>query len=128
MSDLTALTSVINRGDLNQVRTIRDANRELVHQRDEFGATALHYATLNGHREIVQLLLDRGAQINTRDNRFGATPTGWAIEYLRERGGYLSSSVPDQNLIQRRLDWLRKVTIYYSANRYARSAETRKDV
>ena len=95
MSDLTALTSAINRGDLNQVRTILDANRELVHQRDEFGATALHYATLNGHREIVQLLLDSGAQINTRDNRFGATPTGWAIEYLRERGGYLSIELND---------------------------------
>jgi len=87
MSDLTALINAINRDDLNQVRTILDADRELVHQRDELGATALHYATLSGHREVAQLLLDRGAGINTRDNRFGATPTGWAIEYLR---GYLA--------------------------------------
>jgi len=72
-----------------------DENCELAHQRDEFGATALHYAALNGHREIVQLLLDRGAEINTADSRFGATPTGWAIEYLRERGGYLSIELND---------------------------------
>jgi ankyrin repeat protein len=52
-------------------------------------ATALHYATFDGLREIVQLLLDRGAEINSRDRQFGATRTGWAIEYLRKRGGYL---------------------------------------
>jgi len=92
MSDLTALINAINRDDLNQVRTILDADRELVHQRDELGATALHYATLSGHREVAQLLLDRGAGINTRDNRFGATPTGWAIEYLR---GYLAIELND---------------------------------
>ena len=95
MSDLTALINAINQGDLNQVRTILDADRELVHQRDDLGATALHYATLSGHREVVQLLLDRGAEINTPDNRFGATPSGWAIEYLRERGGYLAIELND---------------------------------
>jgi ankyrin repeat protein len=95
MSDLAALINAINRGDLNQVRAVLDADRELVHRRDELGATALHYATLSGHREVVQLLLDRGAEINTRDNRFGATPTGWAIEYLRERGGYLATELND---------------------------------
>jgi ankyrin repeat protein len=66
-----------------------------VHQRDETGATALHYATFKGHREIVQLLLDKGAEINKADKQFGATPTGWAIEYLRERGGYLAIELDD---------------------------------
>jgi hypothetical protein len=64
-------------------------------QRDETGATALHYATLGGHREIVQLLLDNGAEINKADGQFGATPTGWAIEYLRERGGFLAIELDD---------------------------------
>lgn len=95
MGDLTALTNAVRQGDLSLARTILDGNRELVHQRDESGATALHYATLNGHREIVQLLLDRGAEINKVDDRFGATPTGWAIEYLRERGGYLAIELDD---------------------------------
>ncbi|MGB7493088.1 MAG: ankyrin repeat domain-containing protein [Candidatus Acidiferrum sp.] len=95
MGDLTALTNAVIQGDLNQVQTILDENRELVHQQDETGATALHYATLKGCREIVQLLLDKGAEINKADGQFGATPTGWAIEYLREQGGCLGIELDD---------------------------------
>jgi hypothetical protein len=32
---------------------------------------------------------------HSRDSQFGATPTGWAIEYLRERGGYLAIELQD---------------------------------
>jgi ankyrin repeat protein len=59
------------------------------------GATPLHYAALHGHRQIVKLLLERGADINSIDGQFGATPAGWAIEYLRERGGYLAIELDD---------------------------------
>jgi len=31
------------------------------------GRTALHYAALNGEGEIVQILADEGANINTQD-------------------------------------------------------------
>ena len=95
MSDLTALINAVQHGDIKEARTILDDNAGLVHQRDESGATALHYATFSGNREIVQLLLDKGAEINKTDNQFGATPTGWAIEYLRERGGYLAIELND---------------------------------
>ena len=50
---------------------------------------------MNGHRQIVDLLLERGADINSTDTQFGATPAGWAIEYLRERGGYLAIELDD---------------------------------
>jgi hypothetical protein len=53
------------------------------------------YATLHGHRQIVQLLLEPGADINSVDSRFGAAPTGWAIEYLGEMGGYLAIGLDD---------------------------------
>jgi hypothetical protein len=43
----------------------------------------------------VQLLLEQGADINSTDSKFGATPTGWAIEYLREMGGYLAIELDD---------------------------------
>lgn len=72
-----------------------DANRCLANQRDESGATCLHYATLNGHREVARLLVERGAEINSADGQFGATPAGWAIEYLREMGGYLAIELTD---------------------------------
>jgi len=95
MSDLANLIEAVKQGDLESVRAILDANGEIVNQRDESGAAPLHYATLNGHRQIVRLLLERGAEINIADSQFGATPTGWAIEYLREMGGYLGIELND---------------------------------
>ena len=95
MGGLDKLTKAVKRRDIDQVKTILDEDGELVHVRDEAGATVLHYATLDGLREIVQLLIDRGADINSLDSQFGATPTGWAIEYLRERGGYLAIELQD---------------------------------
>jgi ankyrin repeat protein len=95
MSDLTSLIDAATRGDIDRVRALIDHNPALVHQRDEFGATPLHFATLSGHRHIAHLLLDRGADINSADGQYGATPSGWAIEYLRERGGYLAIELDD---------------------------------
>jgi ankyrin repeat protein len=95
MSDLHKLTKAIELRDLNQVRAILEKHGELVHQRDEIGATPLHYAAFEGNREIARLLLDKGAEINSRDGKFGATPAGWAIEYLRQRGGYLGIELKD---------------------------------
>ena len=45
-----------------------------------FGATGLHWAAINGHRETVELLVARGANLVIRDERFNATPEGWANE------------------------------------------------
>lgn len=45
-----------------------------------FGAPGLHWAALNGHREMVEFLIARGADIHLRDEEFGATPLGWALE------------------------------------------------
>jgi PhnB protein len=95
MNELANLIEAIEQGDLGSVRAILDAKGEIVNQCDESGAAPLHYATLNGHRQIVRLLLERGAEINIADSQFGATPTGWAIEYLREMGGYLGIELND---------------------------------
>lgn len=89
------LINAIKLRDIEQIKTILDEDGELVNAYDETGATALHHAAFAGLREIVQLLLDRGAEINIRDSQFGATPAGWAIEYLRERGGYLGIELQD---------------------------------
>ncbi len=95
MSHLSKLIKAIEQRDADQVRSILEQHGELVHERDKAGATALHYAAFDGNREIVQLLLDKGADINTTDSSFGATPAGWAIEYLREKGGYLGIELTD---------------------------------
>ena len=95
MSDLGNMIEAVKLGDLERVRAMLASDDRLASQRDESGATPLHYATLNGHRQIVRLLLERGADINSIDSQFGATPTGWAIEYLREMGGYLAIELND---------------------------------
>src|SRR5205814_6193433 len=68
---------------------------ELVRARDETGATALHYAAFGGHRDAVRILVEAGADINAVDGQFTATPAGWAIEYLREMGGFLGIELAD---------------------------------
>jgi ankyrin repeat protein len=58
-------------------------------------ATPLHHAALGNHMDVVQVLVDRGARLDIRDEIFGATPVGWAehgghkalAEYLRQKGG-----------------------------------------
>jgi len=39
--------------------------------------TALHYAAEKGHKEIAELLIAKGADVNAKDNR-GRTPLWWA--------------------------------------------------
>lgn len=44
----------------------------------DFAGTGLHYAALNGHREMVDLLLGRGADPSILDPKVNNTPAGWA--------------------------------------------------
>jgi hypothetical protein len=43
------------------------------------GQTGLHGAAWGGHDETVRVLLAAGARVDLRDERFGATPLGWAL-------------------------------------------------
>lgn len=58
-------------------------------------AMPLHHAALEGHDEVVRLLLDRGARLDIKDLLFHGTPVNWARHggrtetenYLRAKGG-----------------------------------------
>jgi len=45
-----------------------------------FGGTGLHWAAINGHSDTVDFLIQHGASRTIRDERFEATPEGWAKE------------------------------------------------
>jgi Ankyrin repeats (3 copies) len=95
MTVLDLLIQAAQSNDVDAAQLILDNNHEVVNQKDESGATALHYAAFSGHRRIVNLLVERGADVNSRDGEFGATPAGWAIEHLRELGGHLAIELED---------------------------------
>ena len=95
MGDFEKLIEAAKNGNVADVRAIAQRHAELINQRDKLGATALHHAAFSGHRDVVRALVERGADINAADGEFGATPTGWAIEYLRELGGFLAIELDD---------------------------------
>lgn len=66
-----------------------------VNVRDKYGYIFLHRAALWGHTEITKMLLDAGANVNTRNYEYGDTPLALAVEYeqaeiadlLKQHGG-----------------------------------------
>jgi len=66
---------------------------------DEKGNTALIAAAKKGHQEIVTILLEKGADIESRDSKFGATPLIWAairgqtdtVKLLLQKGAAISA-------------------------------------
>jgi len=80
---------------------------------------------MNCHRQIVQWLLERGADINSTDSHFGATPAGWAIEYLREMGGHLAIELDDLAYATRLGDtrWVNRFLKRFPSRRHARDRE-----
>jgi len=71
-------------------------NPDLVFSKDDVGATPLHYAAIWDRKDVVELLLAHGDEINAKDN-LGRTPLCQAATYkdekdvaelLRQHGGH----------------------------------------
>lgn len=44
----------------------------------DYSGTGLHYAALNGHRAMVEFLIQQGANVNVKDTKVHSMPAGWA--------------------------------------------------
>ena len=44
----------------------------------DHSGTGLHYAALNGHRTMVEFLIDQGADATIKDTKVFGTPADWA--------------------------------------------------
>ena len=77
-------------GDLDELEAILDHDSELVNVRDKNGWTPLHEAVRLGDVNIVQLLLDRGADANARTgpNGDGGSPLYYLQEYHEKSKDY----------------------------------------
>ena len=60
-------------GELERVKDILRRNPATVNQGDKYGFTALHGVAGEEHYEVAQYLIDRGADVNAR-NDVGITP------------------------------------------------------
>ncbi|XP_065877553.1 serine/threonine-protein kinase 12 [Euphorbia lathyris] len=68
-----------NEGNLDGIRELLDLNVD-VNFRDIDNRTALHIAACQGYADVVGVLLDNGAEIDTQD-RWGSTPLADAMHY-----------------------------------------------
>jgi ankyrin repeat protein len=94
---LAALVDAVSRGDVDAAAAILDAEPSLARQ-EQGGATPLHYAAVHGQQAAVDLLIDRGADLEALDQEYGAAPIGWAnekgymdlVRHMRARGARVS--------------------------------------
>jgi len=72
-------------GHIDAAKLLLDKGAEInaIPEGFDFAGTGLHYAALNGHRAMVEFLLNRGANRIVKDTKVGSTPAGWA-----EHGGH----------------------------------------
>ncbi len=69
------------KGDLEKVKVLLKANSDLVSSKDDKGYeyTPLHLAAMGGHKDIVELLLSKKADVNAKD-KCGSTPLQLAVD------------------------------------------------
>lgn len=59
------LNAAIEKGIIQQVTALLELNPELINTKDEFGYLPIHQAAKKDNKEMVELLLQKGADINS---------------------------------------------------------------
>jgi ankyrin repeat protein len=94
-------------GDVAGIATLLDTHPEHLHARTRpYGHTLLHVAAENGHLAAVDLLLDRGLDVNERDSGDNSYPMHWAaaeghlevVRRLADAGGDVVGKGDDHEL------------------------------
>lgn len=99
-----AIRNAIKLGDINEVKRLIGNNQESLHTMTPFG-TWLHVAAKKGHFDIVEYLIHKGIDVNTKGDIFDASPLNVAagaghleiVKYLIEAGAELDESLAKRN-------------------------------
>jgi ankyrin repeat protein len=92
----------VKAGRFEEVRSLLEINPQLARIPDENGMTPLHWASVSGRKDIAELLIEKGADLNIKD-KWNLTPLSRAnqlgrrgvVNLLLERGVELPSDLRD---------------------------------
>jgi ankyrin repeat protein len=74
------LYSMAEKGDVKSVKILMASGANIAAKDDKYGWTALHWAAMNGHKDVVTLLLDRDPNmVAAKDKNYGRTPLHLAV-------------------------------------------------
>ena len=76
------LLDAAQEGNVAKVRAMLDLGVD-INTQDGWGSTPMMYAAVNGNTEVVELLLERGDDVNDGNHKMGRIPIMWAAQ-----GGY----------------------------------------
>ncbi len=69
------LAEATSSGNINKVQSMLEENPKLINSKSKRdGDTLLHWAVQGGNKELVELLVANGANVNVKNNRNHATP------------------------------------------------------
>jgi len=66
------LHDAAERGDVNRVKQLLNAGVDVNAKNNDYGSTALIVTSTVGHTEVVKILLEKGADVNS-ENKYGDT-------------------------------------------------------
>ena len=92
----TPAHTAAQQGSVSSLEEILKQKKDLVHAKDRNGWTPLHEGARGGHLEVVKLLVENGADVNSKTAGTGGTVLWWAkqsldsdhpvVEFLEEMG------------------------------------------
>src|SRR5450631_866861 len=104
MNDTAAILQAARDGDMPVVERLLTADPRLVHASDEYLKTPLHWAAEYDRRDVAQMLLDSGADLEATTS-WGATPLDWAatLGSTKVADLLLARGARGMNLVARRV-------------------------